>query len=130
VTRWLVDGNNVMGAKADGWWRDRPAARGRLTARLAALGDRTGDQVVVVFDGRPAPAESTAPAGGAGSPPEVHFAPGGRDAADDVIERMVAEDPDPAGLTVVTSDAELARRVRHHGTAVVGAGAFWRLLAP
>src|SRR5688500_15194125 len=31
---WLVDGNNVMGAKADGWWRDRPRAMQRLVDSL------------------------------------------------------------------------------------------------
>jgi len=23
--RWIVDGDNVMGARPDGWWRDRAA---------------------------------------------------------------------------------------------------------
>src|SRR5215218_2208610 len=30
----VIDGNNVIGAVADGWWRDRPAAVRRLLARL------------------------------------------------------------------------------------------------
>jgi hypothetical protein len=26
----IVDGNNVIGSRPDGWWRDRPAATRRL----------------------------------------------------------------------------------------------------
>ena len=56
---------------------------------------------------------------------EVRFAGrGGRDAADDVIALMVADAEDPAALTVVTSDAGLAARVRAHGAAVTGARGF------
>ena len=35
----VVDGNNVIGAVPDGWWRDRPAAVRRLLARLKCLGE-------------------------------------------------------------------------------------------
>jgi predicted RNA-binding protein with PIN domain len=52
VTRWLVDGNNVMGSRPDGWWRDRPAAMQRLVSALDDLAAETGDEVAVVFDGR------------------------------------------------------------------------------
>ena len=51
----LVDGNNVIGSRPDGWWRDRPGAARRLVAELQALAARTGDHITVVFDGRPAP---------------------------------------------------------------------------
>ena len=50
--RWLVDGNNVIGARPDGWWRDRTGAMARLVAALQAFADATGDAVAVVFDGR------------------------------------------------------------------------------
>ena len=52
----------------------------------------------------------------------------GRDAADDEIARRVEADADPAGLTVVTSDATLAARVRRAGAHAEGAGAFRRRL--
>jgi uncharacterized protein YaiI (UPF0178 family) len=52
----------------------------------------------------------------------------GRDAADDDIAALAGRDDDPAGLRVVTSDAELARRVEAAGAAVVGAGEFRRRL--
>jgi predicted RNA-binding protein with PIN domain len=119
--RWLVDGNNVVGARPDGWWRDREGAARRLVAALAAHARATGDDVAVVFDGRPFALER--------GPVEVAWAQrGGRDAADDVIAARAAADPAPAGLTVVTSDAALAARVRAGGAAVEGAGAFRRRL--
>ena len=49
----------------------------------------------------------------------------GRNAADDEIVRLVESDPD---ALVVTSDAELATRVRALGARVEGAGTFRRQL--
>lgn len=122
--RWLVDGMNVIGSRPDGWWRDRGGAMRRLTAALDAwASERPGDAVAVVFDGRERDV-------GAPASVEVGFAPGGRDAADHEIARRVAEDPDPASLTVVTSDRELAQRVRAAGAAVEGAGTFRARLYP
>lgn len=37
----LVDAANVVGARPDGWWRDRPGAASRLLAGLAALRSTT-----------------------------------------------------------------------------------------
>jgi 8-oxo-dGTP diphosphatase len=36
----IVDGANVMGSRADGWWRDRAGAMARLHSELAALASR------------------------------------------------------------------------------------------
>jgi rRNA-processing protein FCF1 len=47
---------------------------------------------------------------------------GGRNAADDDIAALAAESGE--ALRVVTSDRELAERVRRHGAEVVGAKAF------
>ncbi len=33
---WVVDGANVIGSRADGWWRDRPGAARRLLADISA----------------------------------------------------------------------------------------------
>ena len=60
---------------------------------------------------------------------DVRFARGrGPNAADDDIAAIVERTTTPAGLSVVTSDGDLARRVRDAGAAVVGAGEFRRRL--
>jgi hypothetical protein len=48
----------------------------------------------------------------------------GRDAADEEIARRLAQEPDPAGVGVATSDRALAARVRELGGQVEGARAF------
>jgi predicted RNA-binding protein with PIN domain len=115
--RWLVDGMNVIGSRPDGWWRDRSAAMRRLVDELDAFAAATGEEARVVLDGHPRDI---------GDPRhvEVLFAPGGRDAADHAIARLVEADPDPASLTVVTSDRELVGRVEAAGATVVGAKTF------
>jgi predicted RNA-binding protein with PIN domain len=113
VTRWLVDGMNVIGSRPSGWWRDRPRAMRELVDELRRL----EEPVTVVFDGRPFELD--------GDGVEVRFASRrGRNAADDDIAALVADAKDPRALTVVTSDAELAERVREHGAEVVGARGF------
>ena len=122
--RWLVDGTNVVGSRPDGWWRDRPGAFGRLVEALGALA-ATGDEVTVVFDGRPAPQLAAGDHGGVA----VRWAARrGPDAADDAVVALVAEDPDPASRVVVTSDRGLAARVAAQGAPVEGAGQFRRRL--
>jgi predicted RNA-binding protein with PIN domain len=106
VTRWIVDGMNVIGSRPTGWWHDRHGAMQQLVHELDVL----DDPVTVVFDGRPI---------------DVRFASRpGRNAADDDIAALVAAADDPGGLTVVTSDRELVERVREHGVDVMGAKQF------
>lgn len=118
--RWLVDAMNVIGSRPDGWWRDRPGAMRALAERLEGFAVSTGEEVTVVFDGRPVDLGLTEGDG------QVHalFAP----RADDAIAELVIDDADPAALTVVTSDRELADRVRAGGAQVVAAGGFRRRL--
>ena len=118
----MVDASNVIGARPDGWWRDRDGATRRLLARLASFA-AAGEAVTVVLDaGDPSLA-------GRDGALEVVIAPRrGRDAADDEIVRRLAAEPDPAAWRVVTSDGALAARVRALGAAVEGAGAFRRQL--
>ena len=90
---------NLIGSRPDGWWRDRDAAKQRLLEELETF----EGEVSVVFD-------------------EEGLV------ADDEIVARVAADSDPAGITVVTSDKELQRRVREHGANVEGVSAFRRRL--
>jgi len=119
--RWIVDGMNVIGSRPDGWWRDRQAAMCRLVDELAGFAAAEGP-VTVVFDGRPF--ELEAPDG-----IDVVFASRrGRNAADDDIAELVRRDAAPADLKVVTSDADLSRRVGELGAQVMGAASFRRLI--
>jgi predicted RNA-binding protein with PIN domain len=121
MSRWIVDGMNVIGSRPTGWWRDRPGAMRALVRELEGFAQRSGDEVTVVFDGKGFELESDSV--------DVMFASRrGRNAADDDIAGIVESDAEPGGLSVVTSDADLAGRVRAAGAAVVGAGEFRRRL--
>ena len=118
MTRWLVDGMNLIGSRPDGWWRDRPRAMRELVEELTTL----GEPVTVVFDGRPFDLADT-------DAVEVKFAKRrGRNAADDDIAELVAGADEPGDLRVVTSDKELSERVRASGGQVTGVGEFRRRL--
>ena len=107
--RWVVDGMNVIGSRPTGWWRDRPGAMRELVEELDSLAERSGDPVTVVLDGEPFELEG-------GPRVTVQFASRrGPNAADDDIAALVESNPDPADLSVVTSDRDLARRVRDAG---------------
>jgi predicted RNA-binding protein with PIN domain len=119
--RWIVDGMNVIGSRPDGWWKDRPGAMRRLAAQLGEWAG--GREVTVVFDGSPFEVNVDGV--------RVKFATRrGQNAADDDIVRLVESDQDPSGLRVVTSDHDLANRVRALGAEVVTSGGFRRLLDP
>jgi predicted RNA-binding protein with PIN domain len=124
VLRWLlillVDGNNVMGAAADGWWRDRPAAVRRLLARLVALATVGGEPITLVLD-VPQP---DLPEGDHDGVRVVYATRRGRDAADDRIRELAT-----AGDEVVTSDRALRADLEAAGATVVGAGSFLRRLS-
>jgi len=117
--RLIVDGNNVIGSRPDGWWRDRPGASRRLVAALQRLAAATGDRIAVVLDGRPLP---DLPEGVHRGVLVAYATRSGRDAADDRITAEVEQDHDPAALVVVTSDRGLAERVRAAGATVESAG--------
>jgi len=113
--RTYIDAMNVIGARPDGWWRDREGAMRRLVDDVRAWAD---EDVTVVLDAGPEDLIGTV-----GRVTVIRARRGGRDAADDEIARLVA-----SGDTVVTSDAALAARVRERGARVEGAGAFRRKL--
>ena len=112
----FVDGNNVMGSRPDGWWRNRAEAAQRLVAEIAPLARRCGGAWTIVFDG----------SGPGGMAPQeclavVHAGHGTRDGADDRIVELVGAIPDRATALVYTSDAGLRARVRALGAQVAGA---------
>jgi len=115
----VVDGMNVIGARPDGWWRDRAGATRRLLARLQALHRAAGDPVTVVLDGRPLP---DVPEGDHDGVQVLYARRGGRDAADDRLVEFLRDLDEPGDVTVVTSDRGLRTRVRELEATVVGAG--------
>lgn len=146
----IVDAANVVGSRADGWWRDRAGATVRLHDELARL----------AAHGIPGPPPPVTPAGARyedpptepGDPdgrwfPQVILVVEGRArvAADRVTEapsvQVVAArgegDDTIAGLAesvpgrriVITADRELSRRCRAAGADVTGPRWLTRLLA-
>jgi predicted RNA-binding protein with PIN domain len=120
--RWLVDGMNLIGSRPDRWWNDPDRAIRRLIEELDRYARATGEGVAVVFDRRPRDIEP-----GAHGRTHVSFARRtGRNAADHEIVDMVAAADAPGDVNVVTSDRDLAERVRQLGGAVTSASAFRR----
>ncbi|MDQ3570956.1 MAG: NYN domain-containing protein [Actinomycetota bacterium] len=124
MPRLVVDAMNVIGSRPTGWWRDRHAAIHELLGRLQLLTAETGDEVILVIDAAP----PDLPEGSHGGVGVVPARRRGRDAADDRIVELVAGDPSPSTLVVVTSDRELRRRVTGLGARVWGAGELLRRL--
>ena len=118
MTGWIVDAMNVIGSRPTGWWRDRRAAVRRLLDATRGLVAVTHERVTLVVDGWPSP---DLPEGEADGVRVVYAARRGADAADDRIVQLVASEPTPAGVRVVTSDRALQARVRRLGAQVVGA---------
>ncbi len=119
----VVDGANVVGSRADGWWRDRAGAASRLHAALrsAAL---PADRVVLVLEGRARPG---VPEGADGDVLTVH-APGSGD--DEIVRRAGDGVRSGAAVTVVTADRALTARVEATGATVLRPGRLLALLAP
>lgn len=126
MERLVIDAMNVIGSRPTGWWRDRAGATRRLVARAEALAG-TGEvaEVTVVVDGRPV---DGLPEGRRGALRLLYAPRRGRNAADDRIVELVGADAEPGSLCVVTSDRQLAARVRALGASVAGAGALLQKL--
>ena len=112
----VVDGANVVGARADGWWKDRAGAARRLHEQLVTA-DIDGE-IVLVLEGE---AKRGVPAGRDGHVTVVHAPTDG----DGEIVRQ-AHKAAEAGhrVTVVTADRLLAARVAKAGPTV---GPTWLL---
>jgi predicted RNA-binding protein with PIN domain len=111
----IVDGANVVGSRPDGWWRDRAGAARRLQEQLSTAG-LSHDEVVLVLEGA---AKRGNPAGQDGRLRTIHAPGSGDDAIVDAVKAQV-DVGDGRGVTVVTSDRELRRRVEAAGARTVG----------
>jgi len=124
----IVDGANVMGSRADGWWHDRAGAMMRLHGELAVLAadgvaqlpgdgdeaalDRWYPQFVLVVEGKARTVLGRLPSAEA---VRVVAAPA---AGDDTIADLAGRLP--GRRFVVTADRELRRRCVAAGAAVTG----------
>jgi hypothetical protein len=138
----VVDVANVMGARADGWWRDRAGAAARLGREVVALAGRgiepdpgagndgrSFPSYVLVLEGKAraaaAPIETEMMVY---VPPRVRVV-SAAGSGDDTIVEVVAEimekfyaAREDASCLVVTADRELRRRCGALGAATAGPG--------
>jgi SAM-dependent methyltransferase len=122
--RWIVDAMNVIGSRPDGWWKDRRAAMARLVELVESWSATQTASVTVVFERPLSPPIESAVIGIAHAPKAA------TNSADDEIVRLVKADPNPAHITVVTSDGTLVERIRHEGASAYPAAAFRSLIEP
>jgi 8-oxo-dGTP diphosphatase len=141
----VVDVANVMGARADGWWRDRVGAALRLCREVISLAER-GVAAERMPGALPAPAgwvlilEGRARDAAAQAAEAAEAAEGGAQAAVSAAVRVVAAPGSGddqivaevvslgAACLVVTADRVLRRRCEAAGATVTGPGWLLRLL--
>jgi hypothetical protein len=141
----VVDVANVMGARPDGWWRDRAGAARRLCLEIKALAGRPDGSApevaawVLVLEGQAREAvalladelnelDEGLNQRADGEPALVRLvsAPG---SGDDAIVSLVADAAARSETClVVTADRELRRRCEELNASVVGPGWLLRLL--
>ena len=112
MTRWIVDGMNVIGSRPDGWWRDRGRAMAVLVNQLEQWASVEGDDVTVVFERPPSPPIDSSVITVAHAPKAA------ANSADDEIIRLIRADADPSDIRVATSDRALSERVQATGASV------------
>ena len=117
----VVDAANVVGARPDGWWRDRAGAVRRLLAALSCTFADGGSDVVVVLEGA---ARQGADPGAFKGLRVVHAPASGDDAIVDVVAAATASS-EPRRVTVVTADRGLRERVHALGAQTMGPRALW-----
>ncbi len=97
----------------------------RLVRRLEEYRRRTGRVITVVFDGSAFPSSHhPLPASGV----RVIYAPSGS-SADALIIRIIRGEPNPKGLIVISSDAEIAKVARERKTKVISSQRFAKELS-
>lgn len=118
TTTLVVDGANVVGARADGWWKDRAGAARRLHEELM-VADVAYDEVVLVLEGA---AKAGARAGRDAHVTTVHARGNGDDT---IVAQAQAAAERGHRVAVVSADRALqARAARWADTAL---GPTWLL---
>jgi predicted RNA-binding protein with PIN domain len=118
----LIDGNNLLFAAHDAD-PEFPVGRAKLCELLGRWGQRVGQRIAVVFDGRP-------PSGGlaeqiAGEQIEVAFSGAGVK-ADTVIAERLERESGARHLVVVSTDREIANAARRRRAMPMRSDEFWR----
>jgi predicted RNA-binding protein with PIN domain len=106
----VVDGANVVGARPDGWWKDRAGAARRLHEQLMTA-DVEGD-IVLVLEGE---AKKGVPAGRDGHVTVVHAR---QDGDAEIVRQAHKAAAAGSQVTVVSADRLLAARVAKAGGTV------------
>ena len=109
----VVDAANVVGARADGWWKDRAGAARRLHEELL-VADVPGDEIVLVLEGG---AKAGARPGKDAHVRTVH-AP--KDGDSTILAEATKAAEKGRRVTVVTADRALSANVGAVGAVVVG----------
>lgn len=111
----VVDGANVVGSRADGWWKDRAGAARKLHERLL-VADLPYDVVVLVLEGK---AKAGVKAGRDLHLRVVHAPRDGDSAIIDEVDRSVT-----AGhrVVVITADRVLGTRAENLGGRTMSPG--------
>jgi 8-oxo-dGTP diphosphatase len=121
----VVDVANVMGARADGWWRDRAGAALRLYREVTELAARgvpgeSGDLVpvsfVLVLEGRAREAAARLDT----THPGVRVVSAAGSGDDSIVTETACLVASGASCLVVTADRELRRRCAAEGASVTG----------
>src|SRR4051812_49629637 len=119
-----MDAANVVGARPDGWWRDRVGAARRLLSALTREFQGGEWEVVVVLEGA---ARKGADEGAFDGLQVVHASGSGDDAIVDIVADPTAS-ADAPPVTVVTADGGLRERVRALGAQTLGPRELWARL--
>jgi predicted RNA-binding protein with PIN domain len=120
----VVDAANVVGARPDGWWRDRAGAARRLLRALSLAFAGGDEDVVVVLEGA---ARKGGDPGSFDGLRVVHATGSGDDAIVDLVASATASD-DARRVTVVTADRGLRARVGALGAQTMGPRVLWERL--
>lgn len=117
----IVDCANVMGARADGWWKDRAKAAERLRDQLGELAKQgttrlepfnvAYPEIVLVVEGQ---------ARGIGAGTTKIEVVDARGSGDDTIVKLLQEPEPDRRYIVVTADRELRARAQDEGAEVLG----------